>query len=219
MLGAKKWGWLAGVAWAIAAMGCETDQIGPLPEPGGEQIDEPDALEAAADALRFMREEEKLARDVYRANDARYGVQIFGNIAQAEQTHMDAVLALLDARDLEDPAADTAEGEFVDPALADLFDALDERSQRSLMDALEVGAEIEEIDIRDLADLAAAVGDADILQTFAELERGSRNHLRAYVGQLRQRGVDYEARYLDPELFAEILGAEQERGGGQGRGR
>ena len=45
-------------------------------------------------SLAFMREEEKLARDVYTNLYAKWGVSIFNNISKSEQTHMDAVLLL-----------------------------------------------------------------------------------------------------------------------------
>ena len=53
-----------------------------------------------------MREEEKLARDVYKTLGAKWGLKILTNIAESEQTHTDAVKALLDRYDLEDPVKD-----------------------------------------------------------------------------------------------------------------
>ena len=47
------------------------------------------------ESLLYMREEEKLARDVYNAFYDRYGLRVFSNIATSEQAHMDAVLTLL----------------------------------------------------------------------------------------------------------------------------
>ena len=43
-----------------------------------------------------MREEEKLARDVYLTLYDIWGTPAFNNIASSEQTHMDAVLMLID---------------------------------------------------------------------------------------------------------------------------
>ena len=51
--------------------------------------------QAEKDGLILMREEEKLARDVYLHSFDLYGVQIFSNISNAEQTHMDRILDLL----------------------------------------------------------------------------------------------------------------------------
>lgn len=58
---------------------------------------EPSDLSAAEEnSLAFMREEEKLARDVYNALYSIYGTNIFSNIGASEQTHTDAVLSLKD---------------------------------------------------------------------------------------------------------------------------
>ena len=49
-----------------------------------------------ATGLIFMREEEKLARDVYLTLYDVWETAVFDNIASSEQTHMDAVLMLID---------------------------------------------------------------------------------------------------------------------------
>ncbi len=46
--------------------------------------------QAETDALLFMYEEEKLARDVYTSLAALYTQPMFSNIASSEQTHMDS---------------------------------------------------------------------------------------------------------------------------------
>jgi hypothetical protein len=67
------------------------------------------------DALLLMREEEKMARDVYLQLNDLWGLPIFQNIESSEQTHMDAVKTLLDRYGLQDPAAGRGEGEFSIP--------------------------------------------------------------------------------------------------------
>jgi hypothetical protein len=49
---------------------------------------------------------------------------------------------------------------------------------------------------------------------YANLERGSRNHLRAFVSELESRGVVYEPTQLDPAVFDAIVSSEFERGPG-----
>ena len=51
---------------------------------------------AENESLNFMREEEKLAFDVYETLYIKWGTNIFNNIKKAELTHMDAVKILLD---------------------------------------------------------------------------------------------------------------------------
>lgn len=162
--------------------------------------------EAERDALLFLREEEKLARDVYDAL-ADFG-RPFTNIRHSEQRHMDAVLALLDAYGLDDPAAGLAPGEFRDPALAALYTSLVVEGQADLRSALTVGCRIEELDLRDLALAKADTTRPDVLATYDALLAGSRNHLRAYYGKLRQSGGDYTPQYVDQSTFDAIVSGE-----------
>jgi hypothetical protein len=46
--------------------------------------------------LTFMREEEKMARDVYLEMFEKWGAAIFSNIAVSEQRHMDTMKKMLD---------------------------------------------------------------------------------------------------------------------------
>lgn len=176
--------------------------------------------------LRHLREEEKLARDVYRTLYQRWGLRIFDNISSAEQRHMDRIGAVLNARQIPDPIADDTVGVFQDASLRALYQELVQRGSNSLLAALRVGATIEDLDLRDLA--AVRVGlqdqDADVLAALDMLECGSRNHLRAFAGQLESRGDTYSPQYIDAERYASILASEHERcggghGGGMGRGR
>ena len=55
--------------------------------------------------LMFMREEEKLARDVYQTLGTMYPDSvIFGNIDDSEQTHTMAVKAMIEKYGYEDPS-------------------------------------------------------------------------------------------------------------------
>jgi len=121
------------------------------------QINSPPAVEAllaesgsTEDGLLYMREEEKLARDVYLALYERWGARTFLNIAKAEQQHMDAVGALLAVRNIEDPVAGSAAGEFKNADLAALYTSLVEQGMKSIQEAYLVGAIIEDLDIYDL---------------------------------------------------------------------
>ena len=168
--------------------------------------------------LTYMREEEKVARDTYLTLYDLWGSQIFSNIARSEQTHMDAVGTLLVRYGIADPAAGNAIGEFTDPALQALYDDLLDLGSQSLVDALTVGALIEETDIADLLDELATVEHSDIERLYSNLENGSENHLRAYVSNLqRQTGETYEPQILSQTTFDQIASASTGRGRRQGR--
>jgi len=74
--------------------------------------------------LLFMREEEKLAHDVYVALSGLWGAQVFANIADSETQHTEAVRQLILSHGLEDPAATTSAGVFVNADLQALYDQL-----------------------------------------------------------------------------------------------
>ncbi len=133
--------------------------------------------------LLYMREEEKLARDVYNVFYTRYGLRVFNNIAAGEQAHMDAMLTLLTRYDLSDPAA-AAPGVFNNAELQALYDDLIDQGSQSLSEALRAGVLIEETDIADLQDSLAQTTHADIRTVYTNLLRGSGNHLRAFSRQL-----------------------------------
>ena len=168
--------------------------------------------EAELAALVLMREEEFLARDVYQALYAKWNLPVFNNISKSEQQHTDAVKKLLDRYGLEDFAAGHQSGIFLQAELQELYNALTEKGLLSVTDALTVGATIEDLDIKDLLDLSTEVDNADILWVFGNLTKGSRNHLRSFVGQLRNRGEAYVPQFISEELFNEIMATPHERG-------
>jgi hypothetical protein len=169
------------------------------------------SVEEATD-LAFMREEEKLARDVYAAMYSLWQHTIFQNIGASEQVHTDAVKALLTRYALPDPAATTLPGQFSDPMLQSLYDSLLAGGQASLIDALLVGAEIEDVDIRDLRAIQATVENADILLVIENLLKGSRNHLRAFHDNLLRQGVSYTPQYITQAEYDAIVNSPPEKG-------
>ncbi|OYV29560.1 MAG: ferritin [Thiomonas sp. 20-64-9] len=188
-------------ATAIAALSTQLDALPPS-----------DLSATEASALVFMREEEKLARDVYQLLYTQWGQKVFSNIAASEQQHMDAVALLLTRYNLPDPAAATAPGVFQDPHVQELFNALMAQGQTSQIAALTVGATIEDLDILDLQTRIAATDNADIALVFNELMKGSRNHMRAFISQLTKQGVTYTPQYITQAEFDAIVNSPTETG-------
>jgi len=159
-----------------------------------------------------MREEEKLARDIYTYLYDTWQASIFDNIAMSEQRHMNAIKLLIDKYGLIDPVTDPTAGVFTNPDMLALYNQLTAQGALSLIDALKVGATIEDMDIKDLQDLIAETDNADIALVYANLLRGSRNHLRAFAYRLSLLGVTYEAQYITPEELADIITSPNETG-------
>jgi hypothetical protein len=170
-------------------------------------------------SLLYMREEEKLARDVYNALYAVWGQPTFQNIASSEQAHMDEIKLLLDRYGLSDPAL--APGQFTDPSLQALYDQLVAQGSASLADALNVGTAIEEIDIQDLQTRIAQTDNADIQLVYNNLMKGSYNHLNAFTSVLLQTtGETYQPQYLSADVYQNIATGSMGNGyqGGRGNG-
>lgn len=170
-----------------------------------------DDTEAAT--LTFMREEEKLARDMYIAMNELWQSAQFANISASEQQHMDAVKNALDKYGLPDPATPDVQGSFVDPSLQQLYADLLARGETSYLAALNVGGYIEEVDIEDNQNALDATDNADLKVMYGNLLRGSRNHLRAYAAEIERLGVVYEAQYLEQSAVDAIIDTPMERGG------
>ena len=173
-----------------------------------------ETLSAAESAsLIFMREEEKLAQDVYTQLGIVWGSQsrVFGNIARSEATHTEAIRQLLLRYTLADPAATLAAGVYQNATLQGLYTQLVAAGTPALVDALKVGAAIEEIDMIDLNKALLEIDNQDIVLVYQNLLKGSRNHLRAFVNALSGQGVTYAPQYMTIADYQAIISTPMER--------
>jgi hypothetical protein len=140
--------------------------------------------------LLFMREEEKLARDVYSYLYLKYKLPVFNNISKSENVHMTAVLNLINGFKIADNSNNNP-GEFTNQELKDLFVVLKAKGDVSVTEALKVGVDIELKDIKDLKDELALLQNASIKTVYTNLSKGSEAHLKAFTLNLKVRGVVY----------------------------
>lgn len=174
---------------------------------------EPASLSAVeSEAVLHLREEEKLARDVYSTLGSRWQLPMFDRIARAEQRHMDHVKLVLDEYGMADPVVDDQPGVFTDPDLAALYDTLVARGEASVEEALVVGATVEDLDLADLEPLLLPGTNDHVRLVAQNLARGSRDHLRAFNRALTSRNLTYTPRYLDQSTFDQIVTSPRERG-------
>jgi len=163
-------------------------------------------------SLLYMREEEKLARDVYLFLYNQWGTLIFQNIANSEQVHMDAVLHLLNRYSITDPVGNNAPGVFNDVTLQALYMQLTTQGSLSRIEAMRVGATIEDLDIYDLKNALVKVDNQDITLVYNNLMKGSRNHLRSFYSNLLSLGGTYTAQYITQAEFDAIVNSPKETG-------
>lgn len=140
-----------------------------------------------ASEILFIKQEEKLARDVYQSLGEVWGTNVFLNITRSEQRHMDAVDGLIAQFGLTDPCP-VEPGVFTIPELQELYDTLMLKGLQSETDALEVGVLVEVTDIEDLEKMIEQIDDASVDAVLGNLLRGSYNHLDAFNGVLGNGG-------------------------------
>lgn len=165
-----------------------------------------------ATSLKFMREEEKLARDVYQALYDIWGTPIFKNIADSEQSHTNTVQVLLDKYNIEDPVVDNTLGIFTDPYFTKKYNELVSLGSESFENALRVGTLIEELDIADINEQLEIIKKKDITKAYSNLLKGSRNHLRGFYKLVLNAGIDYTPQFISQEEFDEIVNSAYETG-------
>ena len=181
--------------------------------------------------LEFMCEEEKLARDVYITLGTRYpDSRIFGQIDDSEERHKCAVADMLEKYGIPNPSTNDNVGVFTGEDygwyFTEKYNALISRGSASELEALYVGAFIEELDMLDINQCPKVIIEThdviddpsdcgkvytekeDIQRLYGSLLEGSENHLRGYVRNIeKQIGAgNYEAQVLTQEQVDDILG-------------
>jgi hypothetical protein len=163
-------------------------------------------------SLLLMREEEKLAKDVYTALYAKWGIIVFLNISPSEQQHTDAILTLLNKYGLKDPVGNNVAGVFTSPYLQTLYTNLVTQGSTSVLDAYKVGATIEDLDIFDLAKALLKNDNQDIKLVYDLLLMGSRNHMRSFYGQIISLVGSYSAQFITQSELEAIVTTPREKG-------
>ncbi len=153
--------------------------------------------------LLLMREEEKLAHDVYVYFYKKYNHRVFTNISKSETQHTEAVLRLIKLYGLTDPTNIQA-GIFSNEAIQLLYNNLIAQGS-SLNEALATGAYIEEYDIKDLQGLLAETENSNVKRVYTNLLRGSTNHLKAFTGVLKVYGISYVPKILSQSEYNALI--------------
>lgn len=166
----------------------------------------PGALSAQEiEHLLYMREEEKLALDVYSALYQKWKLSLFASISRSEQRHTTAIANLLARYGLRDPALNSAPGQYSNAHLSQLYQELMQKGQKSTLDAIHVGALIEEVDIQDLDIALQGTNKPDIRQVYQNIQRGSYHHLRAFAHSIELYGKPYQSQVLGQDRVNQII--------------
>ena len=187
---------------ALLVLGCNDSD---------EEISNGDDLsQQEIDNLQFLKEEEKLARDVYLFAHDLYSQKIFKNISNSEQSHMNSVTVILEEYNIEDMSFEER-GKFSNDILQELYNDLTDLASKSLEDALIAGATIEDLDINDLNNFIVNTTHEDIEDMYQKLNCGSRNHLRGFTSNLDNLGVSYDPQFISLEEYDAIINGSHEK--------
>lgn len=167
--------------------------------------------EAELARILFIREEEKLAYDVYKTMFDKYGATVFQNIPNSELSHMESMLTIIKKYELVDPVDVNPRGIFKNTALQTLYNQLIEKGNISILSAYQVGALIEELDISDLTSSLAVTNNQDVRLVYDFLNKGSRNHLRSFYKNIKFSNGTYTPIYLSQSEFDSIVNSATER--------
>ncbi len=155
------------------------------------------------DALLFMLEEEKLARDTYLYLDNLWSINQFSNIKNSEQTHMDAIVELLELYQIDYTILPY--GQFENVSIQNYYNQFIADGSFSIANALKIGATIEDLDIVDLEEYINNITNTSIISVFKSLQCGSKKHLKSFITGIENIGETYTPQFLTQEAFNSIL--------------
>lgn len=158
-------------------------------------------------AIIFVVQEEKVAHDFYAAMYELHGLTPFRSISKSEGLHMDKARSLVDHFGIEDPNSENYDtpGKFSSNKFQVMYDDLVREGSKSIPDALIESARFEEMDIVDIEKFNSTIQNEFIKSTFESLIGISKNHLKAIVRELSERGIEYSPFYLTREELNNIV--------------
>ena len=192
-------------------------------------IETSDINDSEIASLLKMKEEEKLARDVYSVLYQKWESIIFSNISTAENNHLNAIVLLLASYGTADTSI-AEPGIFANAEVQTLYNELVAKASVSIEEAYKTGALIEEMDINDLSVALNTTTNENVILVFENLLKGSRNHLRVFNRQLSALGLVYSPVFISQTDYDLIVNSSMEngkqyrmngqsKGNGQGQGQ
>lgn len=177
-----------------------------LPECNFKIVSTAPLTEVEVEMLKYVREEEKMAHDVYYVLSEIYKKPIFKNIMKSEQNHMDKVWCLLIHFNVEDPASDEI-GKFTNDEIQELYNYLVDLGTKNIIDGLTAGAIIEDYDIYDIEHWMSQTDNEAIISVFSNIVCGSGNHLISFTRLLDGFDIEYIPEYITSDEYQDILDA------------
>lgn len=162
--------------------------------------------DAEKNHVLWMREESKVARDLYTFLFNRWGIPVFKKKMVKEQVNMDRSLTIINKYGLTDPIVKDEQGIYSKENFRQMYVELAMRGNSSLPEALRAAAITEELDIMELEDaLQNTITNPDLKSIYNTMAVSSRNHLRAIIEQIQCMGEIYGPQRLPEKRFYSIV--------------
>jgi hypothetical protein len=155
-------------------------------------------------------QDQKLSRDLYQSFNEAWSSPIYANMLNDAQHHMDFVHILLGKFGI--PVPQDFAGIFPDQETQNLFDLMLNAENGSAVEALRMGAATEDMIIDELQTLLPQTDNFEIQIIYQNLLKSARNHLRLFVNELSQAGINYDPQYISGDDFIAIIAAPIETG-------
>src|SRR6476620_4362177 len=162
---------------------------------------------AETKALINLHDNQKLSLFVYDSLYAIWGINPFGNIRSAESQHVNFLDDVADnyALELETNEPGNSAATFTTPQAETIYQESISKGSLSVVDALKMGARLEEMSLQVLHNAKAVTIKSDLLHTFDILAMGSKNNLQAFNRRLKMYGITYEPGFLEQKDFRNII--------------
>lgn len=165
------------------------------------------------DEIEFIyavREDEKIARDLYFSFFRNFGLKTFENIGKAEDNHIKATEKLFDYYEIDYPAL-SANGKFEDASRQKLFDSLLLKGTPEL-EAFKVMALLEESNIVEYGEVLKSIVNPNIKLVIENLAKASANHFKAAIRQITALGGTYAPALMTQEQYRALIAIGFEKG-------
>ena len=161
-----------------------------------------------------MNEEEKMSYDLYSEFYQRWQLDVFDNVRESEFIHVQRIQELMDKYNITYSGSNTniEKGKYSDKELQKLYDDYTVKGCISDICALNTAALMEEHDVIDLRERIKNQSDEYVIKVFTQLEKATENHLKAFVKNLKQAGVEYTPQVLSQNDYDAIVNPVKEKG-------
>lgn len=168
--------------------------------------------EEEKNGLLITLQEEKAANDFYKTMFEKYNQKVFGNIMEAEKTHMQHVMDLLNELSIDYSGIDLTPGQFTDKNINSMYEEMMKIGGYSYSDALRAAARYEENDLSDLRKFKSTAINEKIITLYGCLEEATKNHLRSFAKNLKSEDIIFKPQVLTEEEYNEIISTKSQSG-------